>query len=171
MKLWGHEGHPACLSRAVLLPNSAFIPWPHAALWTGTCQEFPWGVSSGWALRLHQSLSGTRATINGVERFASKAQSWSEQEHGAGVAADCLAFWALHSQCLRALHALVASSWGFHHHGLRTLAKGLYSFGDAVWEWWKELLFVKKMSSRETLKKSIRITKMDHPKLTQRLAT
>lgn len=124
MKLWGLEGYPACLSRGLLLPNSAFIPWPHAPLWIGTCQEFPWGMSSGWVLRLHQSFSGRfvqqsaqSATMNGEERFASKAQSWSEQEHGAGMAADCLTSCALHSQCHGPVHALVASSWGFHHHG------------------------------------------------------
>ena len=111
------------------------------------------------------------AAISGEDRFASKAQLWSEQTHDAGMAADYLAFCSLHGKCRRTLHALGASSWGFHHHGLRTMAKDLHCLGAAMWESGKEMPFARKTSSLEMLKTSTTEKKKPYPKPAQRLTT
>lgn len=118
------------------------VPLRHV-LWLGfTCAPKPL-CNMNWS-----------AAINGEDRFASKAQSWSEQKHDAGIAADYPAFCALQGKCHRAVHTLGASSWAFHHHGLRTTAKDLHCLGAAMWELGKEMSFARKTSSLEMLKMS-----------------
>lgn len=136
--------------RGVILPNSALVPWPYDVLKFGTCQEL---FEACLLVRFYCNVNWS-AAISREDRFALKAQSWLERKHDAGVAADYLAFCALHGKCHRAVRALGTSSWEFHHHGLRTMAKDLHCLGGALWELGKEMSFPRKMSSLKMLKTS-----------------
>lgn len=70
------------------------------------------------------------------------------------MAADYPASCALHGKGCRAVRALGTSSWGFHHHCLRTAAKDLYCLGAAKQESGKEMSFARKTLGLEMLKTS-----------------